>query len=505
MSLSELARSAEVQVLGWVLLHFLWQGVLIAAILWLLLSALPRARAAARYAACCAALVALLAAPLLTLARLWKPQPRLPVGAEAGAAAPGWFLLALLLAWALGSALMMGRLALGLVRLRLLVEQAEPAPSEWQQALVRLARKVGLRQRVRLLVSGRVDVPLVTGWWRPVVLVPLAALSSLPPVYLEALLAHELAHVRRCDFLVNVLQCCVEALLFYHPAVHWVSRCMREEREHCCDDAAIAVSGDALGYARALTEMEALRAPIPELTPASNGGSLMLRIERVLRRPDHRNQTKAYLGAGGLLVAAFGAALAGVWACSAGEPEASPPPAAMIASARSALSIPWLPPVLQRWQPAFEDSARRHGLDPALLAIVTLVESLGDPDARSPGGALGLMQLMPSTAKRIAAERHLSGYSESQLLDPAYNVDLGAWYLARQLAASGSESDSARAVEFAAVAYNAGPRLLQSWLQGTAPLPTETAHYRDLVVGMWKERDQPESPTYQAWRAQLQQ
>jgi hypothetical protein len=310
--------------------------------------------------------------------------------------------------------------------------------------------------------------------------------------------------VRRFDFLVNVLQCCVEAVLFYHPAVHWVSRRMREEREHCCDDVAIAVCGDALSYARALTEMEALRAPIPELAPASNGGSLMLRIERILRRPDHRPQTRASLSAGGLLVAAFGAALAGVWASSSAEPEVSAAPAT-IASASAALSIPWLPPVLQRWQPALEDSARRHGVDPARLAIVTLGESLGDPEARSPGGALGLMQLMPSTARSIAAERQLSGYSERQLLDPAYNIDFGAWYLARQLAASGSESNSARAVEFAAVGYNGGPRILQSWLQGTAPLPPETARYRDLVVGMWNERASQESPTYQAWRERSQQ
>jgi beta-lactamase regulating signal transducer with metallopeptidase domain len=503
MSLAALARSVQVQVLGSVLLHFLWQGALIAGVLWLLLGALPRARAQARYAACCAALAALLLAPLLTGAWLWHPPTESLGGSESGAASPSWFSLTLLLVWAVGSSLMLGRLAFGLVLLRRLVAQAESAPSEWQQALARLARQLGLRQRVRLLVSLRVDAPLVLGWWRPVVLVPLAALSSLPPVYLEALLAHELAHVRRFDFLVNVLQCCVEAVLFYHPAVHWVSRRMREEREHCCDDVAIAVSGDALSYARALTEMEALRAPIPELAPASNGGSLMLRIERILRRPDHRTQTKAYLSAGGLLVAAFGAALAGVWACSSGDSEASAPPA--IAAARSALSIPWLPPVLERWQPALEASAHQHGVDPALLAIVTLVESLGDPEARSPGGALGLMQLMPSTAQSIANERHLSGYSKSQLLDPAYNLDLGAWYLARQLAASGSDSSSARAVEFAAVGYNGGPRILQSWLQGTAALPPETAQYRDLVVGMWNERGLPESPTYQAWRERLQQ
>jgi hypothetical protein len=111
------------------------------------------------------------------------------------------------------------------------------------------------------------------------------------------------------------------------------------------------------------------------------------------------------------------------------------------------------------------------------------------------------MQLMPSTAAHIASERQLPGYSEERLLDPAYNLDLGAWYLSRQLAQSGS-GDSARAIELAAVGYNAGPRLLHTYLdQGT--LPAEAAQYRDLVVGMWNERDQPQSATYAAWRERL--
>jgi len=105
---------------------------------------------------------------------------------------------------------------------------------------------------VRLLISALVQVPTVIGWLRPVVLVPVGALSGLPAEYLEALLLHELAHVRRHDYLVNILQSVAEALLFYHPAVWWVSGHIRAERELCCDDVAVAVSGDALTYARAL-------------------------------------------------------------------------------------------------------------------------------------------------------------------------------------------------------------------------------------------------------------
>jgi soluble lytic murein transglycosylase-like protein len=165
--------------------------------------------------------------------------------------------------------------------------------------------------------------------------------------------------------------------------------------------------------------------------------------------------------------------------------------------------VRWLPANLAQYEAAMTEAARRHGVDPDLVAIVTLVESLGDPQAQSRVGARGLMQLMPTTAASIAAERHLVGHTLERLFEPAYNLDLGAWYLARQLATFGDGALDQRSVELAAVAYNGGPQVAQAYLEGSATLWPETAHYRDRVVGMWNERAQTESPTFAAWMASL--
>ncbi len=138
-----------------------------------------------------------------------------------------------------------------------------------------------MSQPVRLLVSSLVEVPMVIGWLRPVILVPIGALTGLPPEHVTALLAHELAHILRRDYIVAVLQSVAEALLFYHPAVWWISGQIRAERELCCDDLAVAASGDVLIYARALAELESIQpSRLPAL--AANGGSLVHRIRRLI-------------------------------------------------------------------------------------------------------------------------------------------------------------------------------------------------------------------------------
>src|SRR5258708_40140426 len=129
----------------------------------------------------------------------------------------------------------------------------------WQRKLLRLARRVRCAGRVTLRVCEKVAAPSVVGWLRPVVLVPASALTGLTAAQLEALLLHELAHVRRHDYLVNLIQTGVETLLFYHPAVWWVSRRIRQERENCCDDLAAQLCGSAVAYPRALAAMEELR------------------------------------------------------------------------------------------------------------------------------------------------------------------------------------------------------------------------------------------------------
>jgi TonB family protein len=141
---------------------------------------------------------------------------------------------------------------------------------------------MGVRRRVRVLLSVMSDSPSVVGWLRPVILLPAATLAGLTPLQLEAILAHEIGHIRRHDYLVNILQMVVETMLFYHPAVWWTSKRIRLERELCCDDLAVQFSGNALRYARALTTLEKLRLRTPAIAMASTGGPLLYRIQRLV-------------------------------------------------------------------------------------------------------------------------------------------------------------------------------------------------------------------------------
>jgi peptidoglycan/xylan/chitin deacetylase (PgdA/CDA1 family) len=227
---------------------------------------------------------------------------------------------------------------------------AGPVAEAFEELLARASRRVRVSRAVRLCRSALVEVPTVVGHLRPIILVPAAALAGLTPRQLEAVLAHELAHIRRYDYLVNLLQTAAEVLLFYHPAAWWLSRRLRAEREHACDDAAVeAVAGDVLLYARALAALEqtrAARAPrAPELALAADGGSLMKRIERLVRlnqNPGRHNapaRPRPPLFAAALLAAlccgagALARALvpAGAGVALATHPPASPAPRRQVA------------------------------------------------------------------------------------------------------------------------------------------------------------------------------
>ncbi len=293
------------QTLGWTLLHFLWQGAALGLAAWLTLILLRGASAKARYGLACACLLLMVAAPMGTFLVLQQPSPA-PVNALTLLAEPGAFSLAgpahltqrlkatldpslpwLLLGWAAGVLLLSFRFLGSWIRVqRLRRLSAMPVPSEWHLVLSRLCRELKLSRTVRLLQSAAVEVPTALGWLRPMILLPACALAGLAPIQLEAILAHELAHIRRGDFLVNLLQSLVEVLLFYHPAVWWLSARIRAERELCCDDVAAELCGDPLILARALTDLEALREPLTpspsQLALAANGGSLMHRVRHLL-------------------------------------------------------------------------------------------------------------------------------------------------------------------------------------------------------------------------------
>jgi uncharacterized protein (TIGR03435 family) len=325
-----LSSQPWVERLGWTLVHFLWQGLSIAA----LYAAARRVVAGrvspnTRYLLACAALAAMMAAPLVTW-RLMRPSDANPgaayrirdtppspsttgiaatvatlpasVRATVSGVQPSQFLSWVVMVWLAGALVFWVRLAGGwVVAAQMRSMLVRRAPPEWQQILGKLGARIGLTRPVRLLVSALVQVPTVVGWLRPVVLVPVGAIGGLPPEYLEALLLHELAHIRRHDYLVNILQSVAEALLFYHPAVWWVSGHIRAERELCCDDVAVSVSGDALTYASALAQLESYRPAHLGAAVAANGGSLSSRIARLLGQS--RPSGRTGLGPGVLAVA----------------------------------------------------------------------------------------------------------------------------------------------------------------------------------------------------------
>jgi beta-lactamase regulating signal transducer with metallopeptidase domain len=386
MNSLELAlRQPWVARAGWALVHFLWQGAAIAIIFAVLRAAAGRRLTPrARYAAACFALAAMALAPLATFLALDRadasqlPAPLFRVSPAAWDRILPWCVVA----WLCGVALFSIRLICGwrcTVRLR--TAGVRPAPSEWQRSLEELVRRMRVSAPVRLLVSSRAAVPMVVGWLRPVVLMPTAALLGLPPEQVQALLAHELAHILRRDYLVNVLQSVAEALLFYHPAVWWVSGQIRADRELCCDDLAVAASGDAFTYACALADLESARRARPETALAADGGSLLDRIRRLAgeAQPLHSLPGPATAWALALLwFAGLGAAaLHGAAAPVANAARQSVP----LARAAATSALPLAPPQMVGAKPA-QGVAARSGL-PRLTSALLFDPLFSSPQQQS--------------------------------------------------------------------------------------------------------------------------
>jgi beta-lactamase regulating signal transducer with metallopeptidase domain len=339
MNTMELLTGPFAQAIGWALLHLLWQAAIVAGILAAVLALLPRESANARYTAACSALALVFAMFVATAIRAYDPAVA-PVQTSAfkgstinipltkvpavivATAAASWrdraldavstarqSLPTVVALWFVGVFFLSARLLVSWFRVRTLTSGAVEASSEWQRAAARLSNALGLRRAVRLLESAAVEVPSVLGTLRPVILLPASALVGLTPAQLEMVLAHELAHIRRHDFLINLLQAFVETLMFYHPAVWWMSRRVRIERENCCDDLAVAVCGNPLQYAKALTRLEELRAGALPVVVAANGGSLLDRIRRIAAGRPESTGTGSRWAAAVAMLAILGIAL----------------------------------------------------------------------------------------------------------------------------------------------------------------------------------------------------
>jgi len=279
--------------LGGAVMHFLWQGALIGLITAVILHGLRKGSAQARYTVACGALAVCLVVFMATFIRL-MPQTTAATGAQgvtsiiSGALAATvdsqWNLQEIVAwGWGLGVVLMLLRFARHwLWSHRLRTRMVANPDKQWLQVFEELKQDLGLSKPISLLKSGLAETPMVVGWFAPVVLVPASAFTLLSPAQLRMILAHELAHIRRYDHWVNQFQGIVEIILFFHPAIWWISRQVRIEREYCCDDASLRGTSDPKALAEALTQLELHRISSPSNALAANGGSLMDRITRIL-------------------------------------------------------------------------------------------------------------------------------------------------------------------------------------------------------------------------------
>src|SRR5450432_3521995 len=238
------AQAPVAKALGLTLAHFVWEGAAIGLVLAAVLYRAGR-RPTLRYALACLAMAAMVVSFGLTLAHFWPSAggshgtPTVPAKPAAGLAER---LVWVVPFWA-GGVLIFYLHGLGgwIVAQRLRRTGVTPAPGDWQARLGRLRQRLRVSRPVALMESCLAEAPVVIGFFRPVILLPIGLLTGLGAQQVEAILIHELAHVRRCDYLVSLLQKFVEGLLFYHPAVWWVSGVIRAERENCCDDVVVRV------------------------------------------------------------------------------------------------------------------------------------------------------------------------------------------------------------------------------------------------------------------------
>ena len=326
-----------IETLGWTLIHWLWQGLAVAVILAVVLKAFAKISSSRRYLIGCVGLAAMMVMPMLTfkvLSSRWERpikvaavevkqadagrlgtiemgvvendavvneavvEPVIEISfaqrissaieTNAGFIVYGWLVGVFgFCLWHLGGWRQLQKLRKTMVK---------PVGEKLVNKMNKLADAVGVKRVVSLMESALVAGPVVVGWLKPMILLPGSALTGLNPEQLEAILAHELAHIRRCDYLVNIIQTAVEIVGFYNPAIWWVSAKIRAERENCCDDIAVALTGDKVNYVRALTTLEEVRCGY-KLAVAGSGGSLFDRAKRLLTKDKDISSEKSLLTA----------------------------------------------------------------------------------------------------------------------------------------------------------------------------------------------------------------
>ncbi|GAA3986666.1 M56 family metallopeptidase [Mucilaginibacter dorajii] len=315
--LDQLFPAGFTAALSHMLLHSLWQGVILAVITGLILVFTRRATAAKRYQLMIAVLMLFALTTAATF--IWEINQGSSRSATVGVNAPQetslvfqttsptgitqgswvdaginyfnshtqvialvWFLAVL----ARSLQLLTGLQGLYYLRRRSLVKVGE----YWEQRVAQLAQRLGIKQIIGIAESGLAKVPMVIGHLKPLILIPAGLLTALPPAEIEAILVHELAHIRRRDYLVNLLQSLIEIIFFFNPAVLWLSALIRTERENCCDDIAVNQTSSKMNYIRALVSCQEYQLSAPAYAMAFPGRHDKL-VDRVKRMVSGRNHT----------------------------------------------------------------------------------------------------------------------------------------------------------------------------------------------------------------------
>ncbi len=466
-----------IELCGWTLFHSLWQGVV-----WVLLAALIGLflRPEARYRLHGLALLCCLLLPTLTALAFHAPAPsqamalpsssplasnNTPVAFHALPDLPLWVsikvffeahLHAIVAIWAFGATVMTCRLAGGHALCRAWKRSGQRGDDNLQKTIKNLAQRLGITRAVNILLIQKGHTPFTFGFWKPVVLLPMSLVTSLPPEYLTALLAHELAHVRRQDYLFNLIQSLIEALLFFHPAIWWLSARIRAEREELADALAAKTLGEPRRLALALNLLDDLQptlqpCPFPALA-AHTGGNVFHRIEKLISPKPAARPSFGLLAA--LLI----------------------PMAALSLKA----ALPDAPPIQAKPDlvAQVDALAQKEGIDPQLLRSMAWAESHFNPNAKSPKGAMGLLQVMPDTALKYGAQ---------DVNDPDQVAAAGARYLGFLLKRYNGD------IQKAVAAYNCGEEAMDK-----GQITPEATHYRELVLNLFKTKAiQPETPLYE--------
>ena len=328
--IQEIISERLLYAFGWTVLHSLWQAMLIAIAVAMIMLGMQKKSAKLRYIIYNVALLLVLLLATMTFTDLYQTgqsttndltQVTATVSADLLGSNSIWerfsqqfrsyfnaHLPLIVSVWLIGLTFFLLRLFGGLAYLQhLRSRHVRQLPKQWQDKLQAMVQQVSYSGKIQLVESAMVRAPMMMGYLKPIILLPLGAVNALKQEEVEAILAHELAHILRSDYLFNILQSVIEVLFYFNPAVWWLSANIRIERENCCDDIAVELCGNSLAYAKALVSLQEMNQASPSFAMSFSGKKhqLLKRVKRILNQPQNKSNIMEKFTATCLLLGAM--------------------------------------------------------------------------------------------------------------------------------------------------------------------------------------------------------